>query len=80
MIAGMIEWPRKSALAWFEIHDHDTREVIYEPDMDEIQDACNRYDLDYDMIAEAIATKAGTISGFLIVAEKHREFLQKEEA
>lgn len=74
---GLIGWPRQSVLAWIEVHDSGTRETVYVPDMDEIQDLCNRYGLGFDMISEAILKARTEIYGFLIVAETHREYLKK---
>lgn len=74
-VAGVSLWSpggdTETGLAWVEVHEPDSREVVYHPTRQEIEDLCSRYDLDTAAILALLPVDPST-HGLLIQADKHR--------
>lgn len=74
-VAGVSLWPpcedTETGLEWVAVHEPDSREVVYHPTRQEIEDLCSRHDLDTAAILALLPVDPLTY-GLLIEADQHR--------
>lgn len=63
---GLIPWKTGDELAWIELHEEDSRTTIYGPTYEEIQELCEKHELDFGKIMLLVRTKRPNITGLLI--------------
>lgn len=60
-------------LAFVMVHDEDTREIIYDPSEDELEQMCERYGFDLEITLDTIRNREPGNYAMLFVADAYRK-------
>lgn len=63
-------------LAWIEVHESDSKEIVYAPTARDLEDISIRHDFDHLTLMQAIENKRSNVSAFIIDAPVFRLYLR----
>ena len=76
---GLIPWETGGELVWLEMHEEDSRTILYNPTVEEIEPLCRAHGIDFQEVMELIRTKRPDISGLLIHAPTVRDGYKEKQ-
>jgi len=70
-VKGYIQVPQ-GMIALIEVHEGDTREMVYQPDEDDIERICREHNFDLDKTMKLIQNRTPDVHCIIFLAEVYR--------